>query len=101
MAVLGSPTALYRPLPFSIFNPFHGAKFAWRIGGAAEWLVSKISPPAVAAKPPCDINYATMAGRGHLLQLRESLVTMARTWSALPRLTLLSDGSWTEAEVRP
>lgn len=93
-----SRTAYYRPFPVSALNPFHGGKLAWRLGGLAEWALSKASAPQAAKKPLCKINYATMAGRAHLLQLRESLITVARTWSALPRLTVLSDGSWAKEE---
>jgi hypothetical protein len=36
MAGLDSTTAFYRSFPFSAFNPFHGARLAWRIEYAAE-----------------------------------------------------------------
>lgn len=39
-----------------------------------------------------------MASRGHWLLLRESLVSLHRTWQSIPELTVVSDGSWTKDE---
>jgi hypothetical protein len=90
---------LYRRFPLWAFNPFRRSQVAWRLGNLAEWILSKLSVPAFFPKPASDINYATMAGKAHLLQLRESLITVARTWSAVPRLTVLSDGSWSKTDA--
>jgi hypothetical protein len=92
---------LRRPFPVPAFNPFHGGRMAWRIGAVAEYILSLSPPPRTAARPRLEgFRYITMAGRAHLLQLRESLVSLARCWSAIPGITLLSDGSWEEADFR-
>lgn len=39
-----------------------------------------------------------MASRGHWLLLRESLVSLHRTWQSIPQLTVVSDGSWKKDE---
>ena len=39
-----------------------------------------------------------MVGRSHWLLLRESLVSLHRTWHSIPELTVVSDGSWKKDE---
>ena len=74
---------------------------AWRIGAVAEYILSLSSAPRFGLRPRLeDLRYITMAGRAHLLQLRESLVSLVRCWSAVPAVTLLSDGTWSEVDGR-
>lgn len=39
-----------------------------------------------------------MASRAHWLLLRESMVSLHRTWQSIPQLTVVSDGSWKKDE---
>ena len=92
---------LRRPFPVQILNPFHGGRAAWRIGTLAEYVLSLSRAPRGVSRPKLDgIKYITMAGKAHLLQLRESLISLERCWSAIPQITILSDGSWEESEFR-
>lgn len=40
-----------------------------------------------------------MASRDHWLLLRESLLSLYRAWEVLPRVCIVSDGSWTAGEL--
>jgi len=72
-----------------------------RFGEIGQTLLSRwpVGPqkPAGCALP---FRYLTIGGRQHLLMMRESLLSVCRSWSGLPRLTIVSDGSWGEEEFR-
>jgi hypothetical protein len=90
---------LHRPFPIPAFNPFHGGRMAWRLGLLAEYILSLCPPPRIKPRPRLDdLRYVTMAGRAHLLHLRESLISLHRSWQNLPDLVVVSDGSWGREE---
>jgi hypothetical protein len=68
------------------------------LGAVAEWGLSRAGSRKLAPKARGDFQYITMASRAHWLLLRESLISLHRTWAKLPELAVVSDGSWTKAE---
>jgi hypothetical protein len=90
---------LRQSFPIHALNPLHGGKPAWRLGKIAEYILSNAPEPQVTPRKTFDdLNLITMVGKSHFLQLRESLLSLARTWSEIPRVIVLSDGSWEEWE---
>ncbi len=71
---------------------------AIRLGALAEYLLSRHTQEKLAAKTTSPLRYVTMAGRAHWLLLRESLVSLHRSWQSIPRLIVVSDGSWGKKE---
>jgi hypothetical protein len=87
-----------RPFPLAWFHPRCRVPLAVRLGAVAEWRLSRIQLGKLAPKPRSNLQYVTMASRAHWLLLRESLVSMHRSWASLPELVVISDGSWTKTE---
>ena len=86
------------PAPWSWFHPRCRAPLAHRLGAIAEYRLSRHRQERLGAKENSGLNYVTMAARAHWLLLRESLVSQHRAWQALPKLTVVSDGSWQRSE---
>jgi Nucleotide-diphospho-sugar transferase len=84
-----------RPFPLSWFHPRCRAPLALRLGAVAEYLLSRHKQERLPSKKNGTLNYVTMAGRSHWLLLRESLVSLHHAWHSIPKLTVVSDGSWT------
>jgi hypothetical protein len=89
-------------LPFSTWwlDPRSPVPLAKRWGGFAEYLLSRHRQKNLAPKPVSALRYGTMAARVHWLLLRESLVSLHRSWRSLPRLAVVSDGSWKKEEFQ-
>jgi len=86
-------------VPFSPWwlDPRKPAPLAKRLGGFAEYFLSHHVQTNLGFKTADSLRYVTMAGRSHWLLLRESLVSH-RSWRSIPRLTVVSDGSWRKEE---
>lgn len=67
-------------------------------GALAEYLLSQHKQKKLATKPSYPFRYLSMVGRKHWLLLRESLVSLHRSWRSIPSLTVVSDGSWGKKE---
>lgn len=91
-----NPFAL--PFPLAWFHPRSRAPWSARLGAVAEWQLSRIPQRKLESKPQTDLLYITMTSRAHWLLLRESLVSLHRAWKALPKLVIISDGSWKPEE---
>jgi hypothetical protein len=86
------------PFPSGWFHPRCRAPLAHRLGAVAEYRLGRCKQAPLPPKPKSNLHYITMASRGHWLLLRESLVSLHRTWQSLPILTVVSDGSWKKDE---
>lgn len=64
----------------------------------AEYLLARRKQRPLGSKANDPLQYVTMAGRAHWLLLRESLISLHRTWRSIPQLTVVSDGSWKRDE---
>ena len=62
----------------------------------SRWPINPLPP-----KPESGLNYLTIAGRSHWLMLRESMLSLYRSWKKLPTITVVSDGSWLAADFYP
>lgn len=96
MSLPTNPFAI--PFPTGWFHPRCRAPLSHRWGGVVEYWLSRHVQPKLAPKQNGTLQYITMAGRSHWLLLRESLVSLHRTWNLLPPLTIVSDGSWARDE---
>jgi hypothetical protein len=85
--------------PAFCFNPGNSASIACRVGAFAEYILSHLDTRGVGEAPSLGLKYLAMLNKRHGLQFRESLLSVARTWSAYPDLVVLSDGSWRPAEL--
>jgi hypothetical protein len=74
------------------------APLARGTGAIAKHLLSRQLQQKIKVKPLSSLRYVSMVGRKHWLLLRESLVSLNRCWVNIPRLTIVSDGSWEKAE---
>jgi hypothetical protein len=79
-------------------NPLSYSQLVFRAGALCEYRLSCIRQPDLTAKPDAPIRYVTMVGRSGWLLLRESLVSMHRTWTRTPPVTVVSDGTWNREE---
>ncbi len=59
----------------------------WR-AVADRWPIRPIAP-----KPRLDLDVLTFGGAAHLSMIRETLLSLALTWPALPRVTVATDGT--------
>ena len=84
-----------------LLNPFSGLNVSVRLGQLALNILSRWSIKPLPPKPESGVNYLTIAGRTHWLMLRESMFSLYRSWKKLPTLTVVSDGSWSEADFHP
>lgn len=93
-------TVADRALPLAWLDPRRKIPLSVRLGVCSEYLISRCSIPPLPEKPAADLDYVTMVGKPHALLLRESLLSVCRTWSRIPRLTVVSDGSWKAQEIQ-
>jgi hypothetical protein len=69
-----------------------------RLGEIAHNVLSRWPIRPQPAKPIANFSYLTMCDRAHWLMLRESLFSLHRSWTLLPEITVVSDGTWTASE---
>ena len=86
--------ALARRLAPGLLRPFSGMNFSVRLGEIAQTILSRWSIRPQRAKPAANFCYLAVIDRAHWLMLRESLLSLHRSWNSLPELTVVSDGSW-------
>jgi len=69
------------------------ASLAYRSSGFWRAVADFWPIRPIAAKPALDLDFLTFGGTAHLGMIRETLHSLARTWPALPRVTVATDGS--------
>jgi hypothetical protein len=72
-----------------------------RLGQLALNVLSRWSIKPLAPKLGSGMPYLTIAGRSHWLMLRESMLSLYRSWKKLPSITVVSDGSWSAPDFYP
>src|SRR5438067_8500346 len=90
--------ALARKFALGLLRPFSGMSVSVRLGQIAHNILPHWPIPRQPAKPIANFRYLTMCERAHWLMLRESLFSLHRSWTLLPEITVISDGSWTASE---
>ncbi|PYL63071.1 MAG: hypothetical protein DMF24_01740 [Verrucomicrobia bacterium] len=90
--------ALARKFALGLLRPFSGMNVSVRLGEIAHNILSRWSIPPQPAKPIANFRYLTMCDRAHWLMWRESLFSLLRSWTFLPEITAVSDGTWTASE---
>jgi hypothetical protein len=93
--------AFARRFAAGLLRPFTGLTLPVRIGEMAHTVLSRWPIGKQRAKPQSAVRYMTIAGRAHWMMLRESLWSIYRTWTELPTIIVVSDGSWTREEFDP
>jgi hypothetical protein len=74
--------------------------FAFRSGPIIYRRLLRILPaPRIRPKPLLRIPLLMMCGRSHLAMLEQALYSIAKNWSQLPELTVVSDGTVSLAEI--
>jgi hypothetical protein len=91
-------TALARKLAPGLLRPFSGMNISVRLGEIAQTILSRWPIPPQSVKPAANFCYLMVSDRGHWLMLRESLFSLYRSWNSVPKITVVSDGSWTVDE---
>lgn len=77
------------------------ASLAYRLPSSVYRRLLSLAPhPRLPPKPAADWPLLTMTGRRHLTMLQEMLRSLGRTWSRLPSLILVSDGSLDAGDLR-
>ena len=96
VTVCAQRKALRRKFAPGLLRPFSGMNVSVRLGEIAQTLLSRWPIPPQPAKPTSTLNfcYLTVSDRAHWLMLRESLFSLYRSWNSLPKITVVSDGSW-------
>ena len=90
--------ALARKFALGLLRPFSGMNISVRLGEIAQTILSRWSIPPQVARPIANFRYLTMCDRAHWLMLRESLFSLYQSWTLLPEITVVSDGTWTANE---
>ncbi len=90
--------ALARRFALGLLRPFSGMNLSVRLGEIARSVLSRWPVAPESPKPTANFRYLTLCGRENWLMLRESLLSLYRSSSLLPELTVVSDGSWTSEE---
>lgn len=90
--------ALARKFALGLLRPFSGMNVSVRLGEIAHSILSRWPIRPQPAKPIANFRYVTMCDRAHWLMLRESLFSLHRSWTLLPEITVVSDGTWTPSE---
>src|SRR5213083_1075656 len=90
--------ALARKFALGLLRPFSGMNVSVRLGEIAHNILSRWPIPPQRPKPTAHFSYLTMCDRAHWLMLRESLFSLYSSWTLLPQITVVSDGSWTASE---
>ncbi len=73
------------------------ASLAYRSSGFWRAVADRWPIRPLVAKPALDLNILTFGGAVHLGMIREMLYSLARTWPALPRVTVATDGTLSPA----
>lgn len=84
-----------------LLHPWSDLNISVRLGQLALNALSRWPLKPLLPKPSSNFRYLTICGRAHWLLLRESLHSLYCSWTELPLVTVISDGSWSEAEFRP
>jgi hypothetical protein len=84
-----------------LLNPFSRMNISVRLGELALNVLSRWSIKPLPPKPESGMRYLTIAGRSHWLMLRESMFSLYRSWTKLPTITVVSDGSWSAPDFYP
>jgi|GEM_PF-2337554 len=87
--------SLARKFAPGLLRPFSGLNLSVRLGEIAQTILSQWPIPPQLAKPTANFSCLMVSDRRHWLMLRESLFSLYRSWSSLPKITVVSDGSWT------
>ena len=90
--------AFARKFAPGLLRPFSGLNVSVRLGEIAQTILSRWAISPQPAKPIANFCYLTVSDRAHWLMLRESLFSLHRSWNSLPKVTVVSDGSWTANE---
>jgi hypothetical protein len=90
--------AFARKFALGLLRPFSGLNVSVRLGEIGQTILSRWPIPPQPAKPTAKFSYLTLSDRQHWLMLRESLFSLFRSWQSLPKVTVVSDGSWTGDE---
>lgn len=90
--------ALSRKFALGLLRPFSGMNVSVRLGEIAHSILSRWPIPPQAPRPIANFRYLTMCDRAHWLMLRESLFSLYSSWTLLPEITVVSDGTWTAIE---
>jgi hypothetical protein len=86
--------ALKRKFAPGLLRPLSGINVSVRLGEIAQTVLSRWSIPPQRPRPVANHCYLTVSDRGHWALLRESLFSLHRSWNSLPKITVVSDGSW-------
>lgn len=88
--------------PWGLINPLSRMNRGVRIGELSRHVLLRLRPPQRIPNPlpQSQLHYVTFCGQTHHLLLRESLRSLGCAWTQLPELTVISDGSWNESEIR-
>jgi hypothetical protein len=90
--------ALARKFAPGLLRPFSGLNLSVRLGEIAQTVLSRWPIPPQPPKPIANFCYLTVGGRSHWPLLRESLFSLHRSWSSLPKVIVVSDGGWAADE---
>ena len=90
--------ALARKFAPGLLRPFSGMNVSVRLGEIAHNILSRWPIRPQPAKPIANFSYLTMCDRAHWLMLRESLFSLYGSWTLLPDIAVVSDGTWTASE---
>ena len=94
----GQRKALAKRFALGLLRPFSGMNVSVRLGEISQNILSRWPVLPQSPKPTANFRYLTLCGQGNWLMLRESLLSLYRSSSSLPKLTVVSDGSWTSEE---
>ena len=87
--------ALTQKFAPGLLRPFTGMNVSVRLGEIARTILSRWPIPPQPPKSAANFCCLMVSDRGHWLMLRESLFSLYRSWSSLPKIIVVSDGSWT------
>ena len=94
----GQRKALAKRFALGLLRPFSGMNVSVRLGEISQNILSRWPVLPQSPKPTANFRCLTLCGQGNWLMLRESLLSLYRSSSSLPKLTVVSDGSWTSEE---
>jgi hypothetical protein len=90
--------ALRKKFALGLLRPFSGLNVSVRLGEISRNILSRWPVSAESPKPAANFLYLTQCSQANWLMLRESLLSLYRSSRSLPKLTVVSDGSWTSEE---
>lgn len=71
---------------------------AYRLPSCYRFLL-RHQPIKKIAKPQSEVSMVSMTGKAHLPLLRLSLLSAVGTWSKVPTLTIVNDGSLSNQDI--